>query len=388
MYSSFVPIKKYLSPPYTKLRICDVTCPPRFDRLFCRTTFCLCYRTCLVLRRKQHLSARSRCAPLASVTSGVIAGDDNDVAQQVARALAGAMKDADVRVQVRNAMRSSPFNEHKLVLQEFTGTRAGRRLVQAAAEASGRTERDIDALIAQLPAMDFYAPFAEHRLTWSGGSQVAVGAAIDIDATTFVAYMANGETTSHVSRSGTPEVAWLFIHPAEPKSRRQNPQANTPGSVIQDRNDGTISIQCETCLVDNGDTSGGGGGGSSMILEKFESNIFDGIGSAELRFIVRDANRNELAAARFDGIDPFWGKQHVVNHSFPTGGAYLQLREIDVWDSEDYGTFQIYQTPGWVNATSVDCHGYYLDKTENLEYAKWMCGPSPVSGPIWAAYLR
>ncbi|HEX8359558.1 MAG TPA: hypothetical protein VF613_05600, partial [Longimicrobium sp.] len=114
------------------------------------------------------------------------------------------MNDADVRVQVRNAMRGSPYNEHKLVLQEFAATRAGRRLIESAAQASGTTAHELDGLIAQLPAMDFYAPFQAHRLAWRGGAEVVVGAAMDVDATAFTAYTADGRTVSYRARSGTP----------------------------------------------------------------------------------------------------------------------------------------------------------------------------------------
>jgi hypothetical protein len=319
--------------------------------------------------------------------------------QKLARAFAGAMNDADVRAQVRNAMRASPYNEHKLVLQEFAGTRAGRRLIESAAQASGTTARELDGLIAQLPAMDFYAPFQAHRLAWRGGAEVVVGAAMDVDATVFTAYTPDGRTVSYRTLSGTPQAAWLFIHPAEPKSRRQSPQAATAGAVIQDPNDGTISYQiesCTTCLIEEpGDGTGGGGGGTgggTMVLERFVSNVFDGIGAAELRFIVRDANQNEIAAHRFDGIMADWHAHRVVNYTFPRG-AILHLREIDTWDSDDKGRFPIYALNSWVAAEEINCYFHYANEWGSYD-AEHMCGPESyreqywLKGPHWAAYLR
>lgn len=97
-------------------------------------------------------------------------------AQKLARVFAAAMREPEVRVHVRNAMRASPYNEHKLVLQEFARTASGRILVKNASQVSGVSAAEIDAWIASLPDMDFYAPFREQRLTWRGSADVAVGA--------------------------------------------------------------------------------------------------------------------------------------------------------------------------------------------------------------------
>jgi hypothetical protein len=346
-------------------------------------------------------SDADRTSPLAPEAgrhlSAAPAGADA-TAQQLARAFAAAMNDADVRVQVRNAMRGSTFNEHKLVLQDFATTRAGRRLVQAAARASGTTEVEIDALISSLPAMDFYAPFQAHRLTWRGGAEVAVGAAMDVDAASFTAYTSGGQPVSHKARAAAPGITWLFLHPAETKSPRQKPQANTPGSVIQDPDDGIISISCATCVTEEpGDGTGGGsgsGGGATMILDRFVSNVFDGIGAAELRFIVRNASNTEIAAHTFPGYDADWDIQRVVNYTFPRG-SYLHVREIDTWDSDDQGTYPIYVIPGWVAAEEINCYFHYEG---NYAYssrdAEHMCGPNSWLeaykrvGPLWRAYLR
>jgi len=317
-----------------------------------------------------------------------------DAAHQLARAFAAAMRNAEVRAQVRNAMRSSPYNEHKLVLREFAATRAGRRLVEAAAKESGTTVGEIDALIAALPEMDFYAPFQAHRRTWRGGADVAVGTAMDVDGTAFTAYTAGGQELSYGAGSGAPRTAWLFMHPAEPKSFRRDPQANTPGTVIQDPSDGMISIQNEL-PVDHEVGGGGSVGGGSMVLQKFTSNVFDGIGAAELRFIVRDANNLEIAAHRFDGIDAVWALEHTVNYTFPRG-TFLHLREIDTFDSDDKGTFRIVAIPGWVAAELVDCFPHYrFEGGYSFGDAELMCGPrsfdpvyAPPAGPHWSAYLR
>lgn len=347
-------------------------------------------------------SEADRTSPLAPETgphlSAAPAGADA-AAQQLARAFAAAMNDADVRVHVRNAMRSSPLTEHKLVLQEFAATRAGRRLVQASARASGTTEVEIDALISSLPAMDFYAPFQAHRLSWRGGAAVVVGAAMDVDAASFTAYTAGGQHVSHRARAAAPEITWLFLHPAESKGKREKPQANTPGSVIQDPDDGTISIadmNCSTCLVEEpGDGTGGGGGGAtSMVLERYVTNVFDGIGAAELRFIVRNAQNVETAAHTFGGTDADWDIHRVVNYTFPRG-AFLQVREIDTWDSDDQGTYPIFVIPGWVAAEEINCFPhYYSNITYSQADAEHMCGPNSWEeqyarrGPLWRAYLR
>lgn len=102
-------------------------------------------------------------------------------ADLVAGAFAAAMSEGTIRFLVRDAMRASLLTEHKLVLQEFVATPAGRTLVNAGAMAIGVTGDSLGRVIASLPPMDFYVPGAAHRKSWRGDGQVLVAAALARD---------------------------------------------------------------------------------------------------------------------------------------------------------------------------------------------------------------
>lgn len=162
-------------------------------------------------------------------------------AEDVARAFALAMSRPDVRTQVRNAMRASRVTEHKLVLQEFVTTPAGRHLVRAAAEATRQSEETLAARIARLAPLDFYAPFREHRKTWRATAEVTVAAIADKDARWLTSYATDGAQVLLDGNAGVPARALLVLTSAERKSPRIDAQPDTPGNVIQDANDGEIS---------------------------------------------------------------------------------------------------------------------------------------------------
>lgn len=124
----------------------------------------------------------------ASISPGasrvIAAGADSEAEQQVARALALALREPRLRASVRDAMRASPFTEHKLVLHEYAATESGQALVAAGAAALRIDVSALHGMIAALPPLDFYAPFREHRRQWTGSANLAVVATTDTDART------------------------------------------------------------------------------------------------------------------------------------------------------------------------------------------------------------
>jgi hypothetical protein len=160
--------------------------------------------------------------------------------QQLARSIALALQDPAVRERVRDAMRASLVDEHKLVLQTFVQTASGKALLQAASRKSGVSLKSIETQIAALPALDFYMPIRAHRQSWQGTDNVTVVATIDRKGP-FVAYTTTGAAVSLASKTRDQLAPLFMLHPAEPAGRRVNPQAATPGSVIEDANDGTGS---------------------------------------------------------------------------------------------------------------------------------------------------
>lgn len=162
--------------------------------------------------------------------------------QDVARILALGLARQDARVGVRNAMRRSPLVEHKLELQAWAHTSEGGRVIAAAAREAGVEPSALLRRIDALPAMDFYAPFRDHRRSWRADGSVVVAATIDPDVPEVTAFATDGSARRYRRADGVPAEPMLMLHPAEPKGPRQDPQADVPGDVIQDPNDGERSV--------------------------------------------------------------------------------------------------------------------------------------------------
>jgi hypothetical protein len=185
------------------------------------------------------LAALAACADLPRPSNPDIEPPSSDeaVAREVARGIALALASPEVRASVRDAMRASPWDDHKLSLREFVGTPAGRALVAAAARARGVTPEVVESEIAGLPPLDFYMPVREHRRTWEGDANLTVVAAFEGEGDA-PGYTPDGRVLSVSRRSADGLPSILFIQPAEWKGLRVRPQANVPGRVIEEPNDG------------------------------------------------------------------------------------------------------------------------------------------------------
>lgn len=183
------------------------------------------------------------CSPDASTAPIPNGADDATVLatdQQVARSIALALHDPGVRGQVRDAMRASLVDDHKLVLQEFVKTPRGKAMLQAAARRSGSTIAGIEAQIAVLPPLDFYMPIEAHRQSWRGTDDILVVATLTRKGP-FFGYATTGNAISLAGRTRDQLQPLFMLHPSEPAGLRVNPQPATQGAVIQDPNDGPAS---------------------------------------------------------------------------------------------------------------------------------------------------
>ena len=204
-------------------------------------------------------------------------------AEQFARTLAVALKEPGMRGVLHQAMKESRFNEHKLVLQSFLQTPAGGRMVRAMAEAGGVDEAAVLGWAAQLPEMDFYVPFPEHRRTWTGSSEVVVASNIDVDDPRFTAYRVDGSSKRLNSREGTPAETVVFLHPAEPKWTVAPPaRARKEFATLDDPSGGvsTMSSMEPSGIEPNMSTSPVATyAGQLHLFANYES---DGVGGIEL----------------------------------------------------------------------------------------------------------
>lgn len=160
-------------------------------------------------------------APAHSATSATAVANKSSVrtvqsatpadAQMVAHGIALALNDPAIRSQVRDAMRASVVNEHKLVLQDFVRTANGQNLLTAAAASLKLTPTTFQKTMADLPRMDFYAPFETHRLTWRGTPDVLVATTFGDDAPTVTGYATDGSTVTLQKAQGVPTAPVLIL---------------------------------------------------------------------------------------------------------------------------------------------------------------------------------
>ena len=128
--------------------------------------------------------------------------------QGVARAVATALGDATVRAELRDALRASPLVEHKVKLQEYLVTAAGRvGLIAVAARGARMRESELRDMIGELPPMQLYMPKREDRLSWKATAEVVVVAALDNDGGMTTAWNSAGVQTSWTPTATAPTLA-------------------------------------------------------------------------------------------------------------------------------------------------------------------------------------
>lgn len=381
-----------------------------------KTTLALSVTALLLAGCGDHVAPTAAGAPgPVAAGSASTSADPATVAasERVARAFALALSRTDVRVHVRNAMRASPVTQHKLVLQEFVLTPAGRHMVEAAAKATGTIPEAVLADVRSLPPMDFYAPYRQHRRTWRATEDVLVGTFLSDEQPAMNLYATDGGATRYFQGDPVPGRPVLFIRPAERKSPRVNAQPNTPGDVIQDANDGELSgtyewvgrdgkvhtvalaalrsrsnakvgtttgtttlmmsssCDSESALQYCSEEGGGGssGGGTSApadttLLGGFEHDVFDGWGDTpELEFRSSYRLNGEVLDSRTLRIEGSRAGEYHSSHQplifqrLAQGSPYyirINMVETDWLDDDDLGSRNFYYSDNYEMRSIVD----------------------------------
>lgn len=144
------------------------------------------------------------------------------VLQDVARSVALAMGNPQVRASVIRGMQGSPYNEHKLVLHSFLEGPGGGEL-RSSARDHGATDALLGQVVELFPdGLDVYVPNRSQRRSWTGSDRLLVAGVTDTDATEATAFDTEGNQhlISAVEVAGYDAV--VVIHPAEPKVTRAN----------------------------------------------------------------------------------------------------------------------------------------------------------------------
>lgn len=144
------------------------------------------------------MSIRNRFIPLAALLLGLAACDNNVASvkptlaggaqesrapardslalEPLSRGLAIALRDEDLSRQLFEDLRDSPFPEHVIHAASYLAGPRGRPLLEAAANASGRSPGELLALAGRTSDLAFYMPVKLDRITWRGTPGVVVTA--------------------------------------------------------------------------------------------------------------------------------------------------------------------------------------------------------------------
>ncbi len=165
---------------------------------------------------------------------------------QVAGAIARGLAVPDARRTILAAMRASVQVEHQLVLGEYLRSPEGAGLLAGSATALAVDEADFLARVTkldQVAQLVISVPFRKHRLAWRGTPNIGVAGSLDVDVLDFAVHEPGGhqEAVTDLTRVESYD-AFFYVRARESWGTRLDRQADTPGPVIQDPDDGEEAI--------------------------------------------------------------------------------------------------------------------------------------------------
>jgi Big-like domain-containing protein len=301
-------------------------------------------------------------------------------ATEVARGIALALASPELRAIVRDAMRESDVNEHKLVLQEFADTPEGRRLFAAAASALDVSERRLVEIVKGLPEFDFYAPFARHRREWRATDDVLVGATLDPENRYLDAYSIHGEAIKLDHEDGVPSSPLLILHPGEKKWRRLRPQPPLSGETIEgpdERRPRSDGVRQQSV----------GFNPDSVYIDEFAFGPGDGFGDSELRFEASfRRNSQTIATGRYEQGNVEEGERYDVTapliHLAPQPYSYDTLW-VELWEDDCCGGDDYYGLVKFVSSDRLVEKCYHcLEITASIIRLDWFVGSNRIPSRI------
>ena len=165
---------------------------------------------------------------------------------QVAGALARGLASADARLGILAAMRASTQVEHQLVLGDYLRSPEGTGLLAGSAAALGTEEAEFLARVARLDEVAqlvISVPLREHRLAWRGTPRIGVAGSWDPDVLDFSVHGPAGGRREATKMGQIEDYdAFLYVGPRENWGTRIGRQADEPGAVIQDPDDGEAAV--------------------------------------------------------------------------------------------------------------------------------------------------
>jgi hypothetical protein len=203
-----------------------------------------------------------------------------DPTEPITRALAAALKDPTLKMQLLHDLRDSPFH-HRIHLKSYLLGNRGRVLLTAGADALRIPRNDLAVALARLPELELLVPSNLDRIRWTGeGDVIVVGSTMagsqPLTERVLTGYSTTGAqvTQSFFDRPPLPSIAILPVREAfgtNPEEVRQ--RAPTRNRRTIEPPEGEVSPMiidpiptCDPTLTTCDDGTGGGGGGGTTPL--------------------------------------------------------------------------------------------------------------------------
>lgn len=270
---------------------------------------------------------------------------------QVAGALARGLASSDARRQILAAMRASTQVEHQLVLGDYLRSPEGAGLLVKSAAAVGIDQTQFLDRVTRLDEMAqlvISVPIQTHRLTWRGSSHIGVAGSWDPDVLNFSVYEPGGRREEATEMSHIQQYdAFFYVAPRENWGTRIGHQADVPGAVIQDPDDGEMAVvwtyrvgDAEPLMLDYGQF------GSDKELEAERNELLRSAG------LVRDG---EVAGHPNHG-DP------LVTYSPTYLTGFMSLYNTE-WGREELEITVGYTNASGISVTGTESYGGVRDRT-------------------------
>jgi hypothetical protein len=133
-----------------------------------------------------------------------------EVHARIARAVALALAQEEVRMSVFRALGASPYRESKLHLRTALASSLGMLASRASAHAP-----NLNALLDSVVDLEFYMPVPAHRNQWNGGNDLIVAGVLKDDGRLPVAFDLEGTPFPILSAKDPPKIPALMMVPVE-----------------------------------------------------------------------------------------------------------------------------------------------------------------------------
>ena len=238
------------------------------------------------------------------------------------------------------------------MLANFLRSEQGAELLRGSADALGVSGAAFIARVEALGEIEIVVPIREHRLAWTGTPRIGVGGSWDADVIDFVVHEPSGLGRRARSLDGLMGYDALFlIRPKETIGTRMARQADVPGSVIQDPDDGELALVWTLQVGDEKPKSVDYGRFDSE--EELRSYIAVTFGSNGLVLADGADCNTESTIDECDGGGPGGGGNNAEVASSPTWlDAFAMTAATD-----NIGTEEVEITVGYTNSSGTWVRG-------------------------------